>query len=243
MQLYANVGARRTVTALITAVAAVMAAVMPVSTANANEFSPKSVVSDLRSGDDQSASLPTDAQSEAILAHVANDVLSYGAALNDPAVDPELLYRFAVVHLSSGGGITDITNRQREALQLEAAEFDSNVDQINRDAFDITELSDSEFQYVVDGETYTASVDATAGTTTITDPSGTQTVVELPDESTTTAATACWVLLWAVGILHQYGWGVAIGILAASGAAGAAALAIVYSMGVSLFFAWVGNRC
>ncbi|GAA4717238.1 hypothetical protein APR04_003175 [Promicromonospora umidemergens] len=220
---------------------------MPVSTANASESYPPVTMAEVRSGEDQSIAAPADEQSDALLAHFQGGVLSYGAALEDPAVDPELLHNFAVVHLGSGGAITDITPRQRLELQLVSEDFYSNVDKISRDAFDITDLSNGDFQYVVGGEVYTASVDTEAGTTTITDPTGTETVVENPTAGASNqamaAGAACWVLVWAVGVLHQYAWQVAVGIIFAAGAPGAAAMAFIYSMGVSVFFAWVSSKC
>jgi hypothetical protein len=256
VETLARVKTPRTMAGLITVVAAIMAAVMPVSTANASESFP-AAMTEVGSGADRSVGTATDEQSDAILAHFEGGVLSYGSALEDPAVDPALLYDFAVAHMASGGAITDVTSRQRLELELASEQFFGDAEELTREAFDVTDdnadgdLSNGDFQYVVDGEVYTASVDTEAGTTTITDPTGSETVVEHPTQTTVADApnqvmasgVACWVLVWVVGILHQYGWGVAVGIILASGATGAAAMAIVYSMGVSLFFAWVSSKC
>ncbi|GGO10752.1 hypothetical protein [Corynebacterium marinum] len=54
---------------------------------------------------------------------------------------------------------------------------------------------------------------------------------------------SCTFLMWVVQTVHTAGWGAAIAIVAATGAAGAAALLLMYSLGASGFLAYVSSRC
>lgn len=54
---------------------------------------------------------------------------------------------------------------------------------------------------------------------------------------------SCTFLMWVVQTVHTAGWGAAIAIVAATGAAGAAALLLMYPLGASGFLAYVSSRC
>lgn len=125
---------------------------------------------------------------------------------------------------------------------------------------DVVDLDDGRTSVTVDGEEMIVAFDETANIAHVEYSDGSTATVSLdgldsasnsgqvdPDQEPSTVAQnsglTCSFLMWVVGTIHTAGWGAAIAIVAASGAAGAAAVLLMYSLGASGFLAYVGSRC
>lgn len=124
----------------------------------------------------------------------------------------------------------------------------------------VTQLNDGRTQVVVDDELFLVTFDEANDSAVIEDADGSIVSVDMTEFHAgqnlqqfgkpqggnyipLNDGLSCTFLMWVVQTIHTAGWGAAIAIVAASGAAGAAALLLMYSLGASGFLAYVSSRC
>lgn len=139
-----------------------------------------------------------------------------------------------------------------------AAEGEGDSDGV--EGIQVTQLNDGRTQVVVDDEIFLVTFDDANDSAVIEDADGSIVSVDMTEFHAGQNAQqfgqsqggnyiplndglSCTFLMWVVQTVHTAGWGAAIAIVAASGAAGAAALLLMYSLGASGFLAYVSSRC
>lgn len=148
-----------------------------------------------------------------------------------------LAFGFAGTARASGAEV----ELEAERTGLEVIPVDDDTVRVRFDSQIMTVRVDQEAQ-----QAHVLNEDGTSATVNISGIPSTASLQSVDSGDVTVASagsTTCTMLLWGIGLIHQSGWTVAIGIMAAAGPAGAAAAALAYSIGVSAFFAYVSTRC
>lgn len=118
---------------------------------------------------------------------------------------------------------------------------------------EVTEHARGHVEVRIDRETVIVQVDRGTNVATVTEPDGTRTVVDMgaiPSDTerpqleiTPSSSASCSFLLWVVGLVHSTTWIAAIGMVAATGAVGAAVVITMYALGANGFLFYVASHC